>query len=109
MPVPGVAPPLFPWPLPSTQIPVLLVSDLPTWRVGPGQELSHFLILPQIEGLMDDVDFKAKVTRAEFEELCADLFERVPGPVRQALQSAEMNLVRGVLRWARSGRQWGRR
>lgn len=53
------------------------------------------LILPQIEGLMDDVDFKAKVTRVEFEELCADLFERVPRPVQQALQSAEMNLVRG--------------
>lgn len=44
---------------------------------------------------MDDVDFKAKVTRAEFEELCADLFERVPGPVQQALQSAKMNLVSG--------------
>lgn len=43
---------------------------------------------------MDDVDFKAKVTRAEFEELCADLFDRVPGPVQQALQSAEMSLVR---------------
>ncbi|XP_055477987.1 hypoxia up-regulated protein 1 [Psammomys obesus] len=48
--------------------------------------------MAQIEGLMDDVDFKAKVTRVEFEELCADLFERVPGPVQQALQSAEMNL-----------------
>ncbi|XP_058519774.1 hypoxia up-regulated protein 1 isoform X2 [Ochotona princeps] len=48
--------------------------------------------MAQIEGLMDDVDFKAKVTRAEFEELCTDLFERVPGPVQQALQSAEMNL-----------------
>ncbi|KAM5245701.1 hypoxia up-regulated protein 1 isoform 2-T2 [Ctenodactylus gundi] len=46
----------------------------------------------QIEGLMDDMDFKAKVTRVEFEELCADLFERVPGPVQQALQSAEMSL-----------------
>uniref|UniRef100_A0A6I8NEY3 Hypoxia up-regulated protein 1 n=2 Tax=Ornithorhynchus anatinus TaxID=9258 RepID=A0A6I8NEY3_ORNAN len=46
----------------------------------------------QIEGLMDDVDFKAKVTRAELEDLCADLFERVPGPVRQALGSAEMSL-----------------
>ncbi|XP_031200445.1 hypoxia up-regulated protein 1 isoform X2 [Mastomys coucha] len=46
----------------------------------------------QIEGLMDDVDFKAKVTRVEFEELCADLFDRVPGPVQQALQSAEMSL-----------------
>lgn len=48
--------------------------------------------MAQIEGLMDDVDFKAKVTRAEFEELCADLFERVPGPVQQALQSAKMSL-----------------
>nr|XP_013011041.1 hypoxia up-regulated protein 1 isoform X2 [Cavia porcellus] len=48
--------------------------------------------MAQIEGLMDDLDFKAKVTRAEFEELCADLFERVPGPVQQALQSAEMSL-----------------
>lgn len=55
---------------------------------------------PQIEGLMDDVDFKAKVTRAEFEELCADLFERVPGPVQQALQSASMRLVSGCLEWA---------
>ncbi|EHB08794.1 Hypoxia up-regulated protein 1 [Heterocephalus glaber] len=48
--------------------------------------------MAQIEGLMDDMDFKAKVTRAEFEELCADLFERVPGPVHQALQSSEMSL-----------------
>lgn len=56
---------------------------------------------------MDDVDFKAKVTRAEFEELCADLFERVPGPVQQALQSARMSLVRGVGA-ARAGGQWRR-
>ncbi|XP_008066438.1 hypoxia up-regulated protein 1 isoform X1 [Carlito syrichta] len=48
--------------------------------------------MAQIEGLMDDVDFKAKVTRVEFEELCADLFERVPGPVQHAIQSAEMSL-----------------
>lgn len=67
------------------------------------------LILPQIEGLMDDVDFKAKVTRAEFEELCADLFERVPGPVQQALQSAEMKLVRGSSRRAWRGGRWDRK
>lgn len=47
----------------------------------------------QVEGLMDDIDFKAKVTRAEFEELCADLFERVPGPVQDAMAAAEMNMV----------------
>uniref|UniRef100_A0A1A8GZE9 Hypoxia up-regulated protein 1 n=1 Tax=Nothobranchius korthausae TaxID=1143690 RepID=A0A1A8GZE9_9TELE len=46
----------------------------------------------QVEGLMDDIDFKAKVTRAEFEDLCADLFERVPGPVQDALTVAEMKL-----------------
>ena len=62
-----------------------------------------FLFLSQIEGLMDDVDFKAKVTRAEFEELCADLFERVPGPVQQALQCAEMKLVRQGHRGGRGG------
>ena len=47
----------------------------------------------QVEGLMDDIDFKAKVTRAEFEKLCSDLFERVPRPVQDALTSAEMKLV----------------
>uniref|UniRef100_A0AAQ4QHT9 Hypoxia up-regulated protein 1 n=1 Tax=Gasterosteus aculeatus aculeatus TaxID=481459 RepID=A0AAQ4QHT9_GASAC len=48
--------------------------------------------MAQVEGLMDDIDFKAKVTRTEFEELCADLFERVPGPVQEALTTAEMKL-----------------
>ncbi|KAM7374913.1 hypothetical protein PAMP_007547 [Pampus punctatissimus] len=48
--------------------------------------------MAQVEGLMDDIDFKAKVTRAEFEELCADLFGRVPRPVQDALTSAEMKL-----------------
>lgn len=47
----------------------------------------------QVEGLMDDIDFKAKVTRAEFEKLCADLFDRVPRPVQEALAVAEMKLV----------------
>lgn len=47
----------------------------------------------QVEGLMEDIDFKAKVTRAEFEQLCADLFERVPHPVQDALTAAEMKLV----------------
>lgn len=47
----------------------------------------------QIEGLLDDIDFKAKISRQEFEDLCSDLFKRVPGPVQQALSSAEMNMV----------------
>ncbi|XP_048093279.1 hypoxia up-regulated protein 1 [Alosa alosa] len=48
--------------------------------------------MAQVEGLMDDIDFKAKVTRTEFEELCKDLFDRVLGPVQDALSSAEMSL-----------------
>ncbi|KAM8900219.1 hypoxia up-regulated protein 1 isoform 2-T2 [Spinachia spinachia] len=48
--------------------------------------------MAQVEGLMDDIDFKTKVTRTEFEELCADLFDRVPGPVQDALTTAEMKL-----------------
>lgn len=42
---------------------------------------------------MDDIDFKSKVTRAEFENLCGDLFERVPQPVKDALSTAEMTMV----------------
>ncbi|XP_056140394.1 hypoxia up-regulated protein 1 [Lampris incognitus] len=49
--------------------------------------------MAQVEGLMEDLDFKAKVTRSEFEALCADLFERVPRPVQDALTSAEMTLA----------------
>ncbi|KAK7904313.1 hypothetical protein WMY93_016920 [Mugilogobius chulae] len=45
-----------------------------------------------VEGLMDDIDFKAKVSRSDFEQLCADLFERVPKPVQDALTSAEMTM-----------------
>ncbi|KAM6911153.1 hypoxia up-regulated protein 1 [Lycodopsis pacificus] len=48
--------------------------------------------MAQVEGLLDDIDFKAKVTRTDFEDLCADLFERVPGPVLDALSTAEMKL-----------------
>lgn len=53
----------------------------------------HGTLILQVEGLMDDIDFKAKVTRVEFEELCSDLFERVPGPVQEALTAADMKLV----------------
>ncbi|XP_068096962.1 hypoxia up-regulated protein 1 isoform X2 [Hyperolius riggenbachi] len=48
--------------------------------------------MAQIEGLMDDIDFKTKVNRQELEEMCEDLFSRVPLPVKKALSSAEMNM-----------------
>lgn len=57
------------------------------------RHLLYFYASSQVEGLMDDIDFKAKVTRSEFEALCADLFERVSVPVQEALTAAEMQLV----------------
>ncbi|XP_018328406.1 hypoxia up-regulated protein 1 [Agrilus planipennis] len=45
----------------------------------------------QVEGLLDEVDFRLQVTREEFENLCADLFERVSGPVERALKMAGLS------------------
>lgn len=50
----------------------------------------------QVEGVVEEVDFKATITRAKFEELCTDLFDRVAYPVEQALKSADMTMVGGV-------------
>ena len=48
----------------------------------------------QIEGVLPDVDFKrTKVTRAELEEMCADLFDRATLPMEDALKAAGMTIV----------------
>jgi len=45
----------------------------------------------QVEGLVDEIDFKsAKITRVEFERICADLFDRLQRPLEDALKSAEV-------------------
>lgn len=46
----------------------------------------------QIEGLLDDKDFKHQVTRETFENLCQDLFERVTGPLERALKASGLAL-----------------
>lgn len=46
----------------------------------------------QIEGLLDEQDFKFLVKREKFEELCADLFDRVAAPVQKAIESAGISL-----------------
>lgn len=46
----------------------------------------------QVEGLLDEQDFKLQVTREEFEAMCSDLFDRVKGPVDQALKSSGLTL-----------------
>ena len=43
-----------------------------------------------IEGLIDGVDFSESITRARFEELCADLFKKTLKPVAQVLEDSGM-------------------
>ncbi|XP_051164816.1 hypoxia up-regulated protein 1 isoform X3 [Leptopilina boulardi] len=46
----------------------------------------------QVEGLIDDHDFKLLVTREKLEELCADLFERALNPIKDALKSSALTM-----------------
>lgn len=48
----------------------------------------------QIEGLLDEQDFRMQVTRDKLEELCADLLvtKRLVGPLEQALKNANLAL-----------------
>jgi len=43
-----------------------------------------------IEGIMDGIDFSETITRARFEELCADLFKKTLQPVQQVLDDSGM-------------------
>ncbi|RZF35791.1 hypothetical protein LSTR_LSTR009207 [Laodelphax striatellus] len=45
----------------------------------------------EIDALYDGVDFYTKVSRARFEELCADLFRSTLHPVEKALNDAKMD------------------
>ncbi|XP_063227388.1 heat shock protein 70 A1-like [Bacillus rossius redtenbacheri] len=45
----------------------------------------------EIDALLDGVDFYTKVSRARFEELCADLFRSTLQPVEKALNDAKMS------------------
>ena len=43
-----------------------------------------------IEGIAEGIDFEETITRAKFEELCADLFKKTLKPVEQVLEDAGM-------------------
>ena len=45
----------------------------------------------EIDSLYEGVDFYTRITRARFEELCADLFRHTLEPVEQALRDAKMD------------------
>ncbi|XP_076448906.1 heat shock protein 70 B2-like [Babylonia areolata] len=45
----------------------------------------------EIDSLYEGIDFYTRITRARFEELCADLFRSTLQPVEQALRDAKMD------------------
>ncbi|CAF2097812.1 unnamed protein product [Rotaria magnacalcarata] len=47
----------------------------------------------QVEGLVDEIDFKHRITRENFENLCEDLFERVKRPVEEVLNTSGISLA----------------
>ncbi|CAF1187477.1 unnamed protein product [Rotaria sordida] len=46
----------------------------------------------QVEGLIDEIDFKHRLTREEFENLCTDLFERIKRPVEEVFNTSGIKL-----------------
>ena len=47
----------------------------------------------QVEGLVDEIDFKHRITREQFEKLFTDLFERVRRPVDEVLAISNISLT----------------
>ena len=45
----------------------------------------------ECDGLYDGIDFNASITRARFDELCANIFVRTMSPVEQVLMDAKMS------------------
>lgn len=48
--------------------------------------------MAQIEGLLDDQDFRASVSRADLVKMSEDYFDRIEGVVQRALKSADMTM-----------------
>ena len=46
----------------------------------------------EIDSLFDGIDFSTKITRARFEDLNADLFQKTLRPVKSALKDAKMDI-----------------
>ena len=51
----------------------------------------------QVESVYNDIDFSMKVTRQEFENSCADMKVRFVQPLYEALDNANLTLVRVLL------------
>jgi heat shock protein 5 len=51
---------------------------------------SQHQVRMEIESLSDGVDLSEPLTRARFEELCMDLFKKTLGPVKKAMEDAQL-------------------
>ena len=51
----------------------------------------------EIESLAEGVDLSEPLTRARFEELNNDLFKKTMGPVRKAMEDADLKKARSWL------------
>ncbi len=56
----------------------------------------------EIESLAEGVDLSEPLTRARFEELNNDLFKKTMGPVRKAMEDADLKKARTVPALSRS-------
>ncbi len=50
----------------------------------------------EIESLAEGVDLSEPLTRARFEELNNDLFKKTMGPVRKAMEDADLKKARAA-------------
>lgn len=46
----------------------------------------------QVESLVNDIDYRSKVSRADFETACADLKDRFARPIFDALEGSGLTL-----------------
>lgn len=46
-----------------------------------------------IENVMDDVDFRLKVTRAQLEDMCKDIFSRCQDPISDVLRASKLTMA----------------
>lgn len=51
----------------------------------------------KVESLAFDIDFRAKIKRATFEEACSDLRGRFAKPILSALDNAGLTLVSALM------------
>jgi len=49
--------------------------------------------IARVEALADDIDLYQPISRQEFEETCADLFERVVPPLQRIIEESGVSLV----------------